>query len=90
MKNIDNVQPIEQDRSEKYWRLLIGVLLQFQDDLAVLYDNFSSEDLTQFNSKYELFRNEDLSIVTRERINAMLDMPSRVCGMVRNQGEPGG
>jgi hypothetical protein len=90
VKNIDNVQPIEQDRSERYWKLLIGVLLQFQDDLAVLYDNYSSDDLAEFNVKYELFRREDLGNITREMIGAMLQMPSRVCGMVKNQGEPGG
>lgn len=90
VKNIDNVQPIEKDVSSRYWRVLIGLLESFQVELLMLYEEFTVEQLNLFNQKYQLFLDDELASIDRDTIKEMLVRPSRVCGMVKNQGKPGG
>lgn len=91
IKNIDNIQPTGRHQSSlKSWKVLYGVLNAFNKDLKSLADNYSIEALENFNTKFEVFRTEELSQITVAHIHRMCDRPTRVCGMVANEGAPGG
>jgi hypothetical protein len=91
VKNIDNIQPTDRHQTSlKTWKVLHGVLDTFHKDLQSLADSFSSNSLEDFNTKYEVFREEELSSVNGAHIHKMCDRPTRVCGMVVNEGAPGG
>lgn len=91
VKNIDNIQPTGRHQlSLGSWKMLHGLLNTFQKDLYSLADNYSIEALQNFNMRYEVFREEELSEVTAAHIHAMCDRPTRICGMVVNEGAPGG
>ncbi|MFZ9027886.1 MAG: DUF4301 family protein [Crocinitomicaceae bacterium] len=91
VKNIDNIQPTGRHQlSLNSWKMLYGLLDSFQKDLFSLADNYSIEALQSFNTRFEVFREEELSEITAAHIHAMCDRPTRVCGMVVNEGAPGG
>ena len=102
IKNIDNVVPdrLKEDEAH-YKKLLAGVLVEMQqrafDYLQKLeQENVSAEDLAEMLA----FTEDELSISHPETFKtdeemkdylvAKLDRPFRVCGMVKNVGEPGG
>lgn len=81
IKNIDNIQRIDQSACSKdTWQILIGVLTAFEIELKQV--EVGEKSLSDFNSKYQL--GENLTI------EELLNRPVRVCGMVPNQGAPGG
>lgn len=96
LKNIDNVVPDRLKEPTVYYkRLLAGVLVQLQQRafvcLAELEHPCSQEKLAEIRS----FIEHDLCCklqgnTTPELLKAKLNRPIRVCGMVRNLGEPGG
>jgi hypothetical protein len=103
IKNIDNVVP---DRLKKptveYKKLLAGVLvsLQFQtfeylkeleneslsDAKLQIISKFCESRLNNFYPKVSAINRSELIVYLRKK----LDRPIRVCGMVKNDGEPGG
>ena len=102
IKNIDNVVPDRlKEEDAGYKKLLAGILVTFQqrafeyikrleagdvdsDTLAEILA-FTEDELCITRS--EVFENEqELSSFLRRKLNR----PFRVCGMVKNQGEPGG
>jgi len=89
IKNIDNIQHIDKsEESNETWKLLIGTLQQFENELKMLLENYSDQAFADLNSKYAfLAHSETLSKALLEKITAR---PTRVCGMVRNDGAPGG
>lgn len=103
IKNIDNVIP---DRAKndtiKYKKLLAGTLLELQEKIfgyLELLDKKPTEEqldeITTFvNNSIGYKEAPDLSFKDRkERIKYLqnvLNRPIRVCGMVKNEGEPGG
>ena len=102
IKNIDNVVP---DRSKgdtvKYKKILAGILLDVQqkvnDFLAILNHRPTDEDLAAIESYLPSIGYKEAEGRTykdrKERIRHLqnlLDRPIRVCGMVKNEGEPGG
>ncbi len=104
LKNIDNVVPDRlKDITVLYKKILGGYLVRLQDKIfrmLNLLDGGSVDDaqLSQiirfcreelFMSFPDGFRNQSASI-QREHIFQKLNRPLRVCGMVRNEGEPGG
>jgi len=93
VKNIDNVVP---DRSKgqtaRYKELLAGVLLEIQKtafDLLKAHDegSFDAERAREFLK--ESFSLNTANLSDKELVE-LLNRPIRVCGMVKNQGEPGG
>ncbi|WP_149241363.1 DUF4301 family protein [Dyadobacter sp. 32] len=103
IKNIDNVVPDRfKDETITYKKALAGVVLNYQkrifDYLKQLAGSTDSGLLAQLDT---FFRNE-LSVVPpaafaswsdsekTEYFLRKLDRPLRACGMVKNQGEPGG
>ncbi len=104
IKNIDNVIP-DRSKADtvKYKKLLAGTLLEMQSKIFEQLDLLEKKHLTDAQlDEVEEFVNgnigykkpEGLSFSSKkERIqylHQLLNRPIRVCGMVRNEGEPGG
>lgn len=89
IKNIDNVQHLSKSqRSNETWKMLIGVLERFEHDVRALRNDYSDDQFSVLNETYKLFpSSEKLSIELLEKIASS---PTRICGMVVNQGAPGG
>lgn len=103
VKNIDNVVPdrLKED-TVRYKKLLAGVLVSLQkrafdylkkldsgkytmDELREMLQ-FVQKDLCTKNPETKLLEDTELAIYLKQKLNR----PMRVCGMVRNVGEPGG
>lgn len=101
IKNIDNVVPDwGKHTTEVYKKVLAGMLLELQERIFEYIRLLKSGKVEERKLKeIERFATEQLHLSTpsyankKERIGglvALLNRPIRVCGMVRNQGEPGG
>ena len=104
IKNVDNVVVLDLNKKlVKYKKLLGGVLLKIQEQvfsfLHELDDTLISEKKLL---EIVLFLSSELNVVIDEDfddfslqekqtyLKSILNRPLRVCGMVKNQGEPGG
>ena len=103
IKNIDNVVPDAlKEKTVSYKKLIAGMLVDLQkrafdflqkleneeikqDDLNEIAE-FCSKDLNNFYSNIEKLSREELRIYLIGKLNR----PMRICGMVKNAGEPGG
>lgn len=103
IKNIDNVVPdkLKEDES-KYKKLLAGYLINIQKQIFEYLDliesgdydrdklleilHFSQDILNIKNPEVKLLEDGELVIYLKNKLNR----PIRVCGMVKNIGEPGG
>ncbi len=103
IKNIDNVVPDRlKDCTIRYKKLLAGVLVTLQaqaftylrkldsgkytmDELREMLQ-FVQKKLFTKNPSTKMLEDTELAIYLRKKLNR----PMRVCGMVRNVGEPGG
>lgn len=94
IKNIDNVchrDHVEVTIDSK--KLLASVGLEIKERIDKYIQDILSDDYDM--DEIEVFIKDALNItyknpLTRERVLSLLNRPLRVCGMVRNQGEPGG
>jgi hypothetical protein len=103
IKNIDNVVPDTfKPSTVHYKKLIAGVLIHYQrkifnylnridsgkydrnELLEMLY--FLQNDLCIKNPETKMLEDAELVLYIKSKLNR----PLRVCGMVRNQGEPGG
>src|SRR4030042_5578729 len=104
LKNIDNVVPDPlKDITVFYKKVLGGYLVRLQDEIFQILnllcgrgvDDAGLSQIIRFCQKKlfmsfpEAFRNYSAS-TRREYIFQKLNRPLRVCGMVRNEDEPGG
>lgn len=103
IKNIDNVIPDELKKDEaKYKRLLAGVLVDYQQKAFGYLEKLEQADISSDLLKEILqFTENELHIahpeqtfdndaVLKKYLLQKLNRPFRVCGMVKNVGEPGG
>ena len=91
IKNVDNVQHASKSRlSTEIWKSSIGFLLNFKTDLVALSNNFSKESLLEFNNAYQVLSDEEMKTFDDAILAKLIARPTRVCGMVKNEGEPGG
>ncbi len=105
IKNIDNVVPDRlKEETFTYKKALGGLLLRMQEKIFTYLDLIeNSEDLNdELLEEVREFIESELFTVSSEVFSAMdgeekvtyliekLDRPIRVCGMVKNEGEPGG
>ena len=89
IKNIDNIQHItKSDASNETWKLLMGTLEQFQTELKELNQNYSDQSFAELNVKYKFIAPQE--ILSQDLLKKMVSRPTRVCGMVLNEGAPGG
>ncbi len=91
VKNIDNVQHFtQQEASNQNWEFLLGLQLQIQADLKAFIADNDFAGLCRWNDIMGLFDPQFLSSLVDHHWHALLNRPLRVCGMVRNDGQPGG
>lgn len=104
IKNIDNVVVFKyEDEVSEYKKMLAGILIQLQDKAFRYLKKLESQDISQadlveiakfltnkmnvvISSEFEKYANEYQIKYLTEKLNR----PIRVCGMVKNEGEPGG
>ena len=103
IKNIDNVVPDRlKDETVTYKKLIAGVLVSKQKkafEYIKLLDSgkytheqleeiirFLRDELSCRNPELKVLEDSELAIYLRSKLNR----PMRVCGMVKNVGEPGG
>lgn len=103
IKNIDNVVPDRlKPETVEYKKLIAGVLVSIQkkafDYLALLdsgkYTHEQLEEIIHFLHNDICLRNPELKVLEDAELaiylKSKLNRPMRVCGMVKNVGEPGG
>lgn len=103
IKNIDNVILHNNDTIALYKKALAGILLELQQqifaclNLIDLYtiDDKQIEEIKDFlKVKLNMEIKADFDLYTFENkikvLKAILNRPIRICGMVKNEGEPGG
>ena len=102
IKNIDNVVPDRLKEEEAHYKkLLAGILVTMQERAFSYLEKLDSGKVTSDELEEMLaFTENELCITHNEifdtddqlksYIKRKLDRPFRVCGMVKNQGEPGG
>jgi len=102
IKNIDNVVPdYLKHVTIRYKKAIAGLLVQVKNQISGFISYLETNDSYSENKKLEIavFMKNYIGInvpegldnaVYAEFIKSKLDKPIRVCGMVKNAGEPGG
>ncbi|MBU8893530.1 MAG: DUF4301 family protein [Bacteroidales bacterium] len=103
IKNIDNVVPDKlRETTIQYKKALAGLLLSYQERIFKYIHLIESEDLdkeTKQEIKQFIMQELGHDCIKYEEIESgagnkclleILNRPIRVCGMVKNEGEPGG
>ena len=103
VKNIDNVIQNRLEEIALYKKALAGYLLQLQEKIFLILQQIDSQTISEFEisgvvnwmqSTLNCAINDDFYKFTTENkwgyIKDKLNRPIRVCGMVKNEGEPGG
>lgn len=101
IKNIDNVIQNNIQKISLYKKGLAGILIELQNKIFGYLKEIENQKITEDKiAEATLFLKENLNLeidfenLTLEskidKIKEALDRPIRVCGMVKNEGEPGG
>ncbi|MCC5931193.1 MAG: DUF4301 family protein [Cyclobacteriaceae bacterium] len=102
IKNIDNVVPDHlKDETYRYKRVIAGVLLEYQEKIHAYLNQIDHGDVSpDLLEEIQSFMQNKLCIEDIPQIEdeqklidffyQKLNRPVRVCGMVKNEGEPGG
>lgn len=103
IKNIDNVIQNHADEIALYKKALAGFLIQYQEVIFSFMRTLNSETISNeeiveivdyIKSKLNISIKPDFVKYTKEskveHLQTILNRPIRVCGMVKNEGEPGG
>jgi hypothetical protein len=104
IKNIDNVVVKHyKEEMAKYKKVLAGILLKLQTKAFQCLRTLDKQDISEEEFKeIEAFLSNEMSVKISgeykkyldkfkiEYLREKLDRPIRICGMVKNEGEPGG
>jgi hypothetical protein len=103
VKNIDNVRHTKMDTIALYKKGLAGILVHLQDKVFDYLNKLEARQLTEdqlddivkfATTELSLDLSPDFDKFTLENkflyLEESLNRPIRVCGMVKNEGEPGG
>ncbi|WP_343696659.1 DUF4301 family protein [Flavobacterium sp.] len=103
IKNIDNVIQNHIDKITLYKKALGGILIEVQQKVFHYLNAIEKQQIKENNlaeiveflmQKLNVKLTKDFNKFTFEnkivKIKELLDRPIRVCGMVKNEGEPGG
>jgi hypothetical protein len=96
VKNIDNVVPDHAKADTYLWRRVVGaVLLETQGRIFAALGSLERGEAEAVESAAKLLVELGVDVagggaLSRETAIDLLDRPLRVCGMVRNTGDPGG
>ena len=89
VKNIDNLQHFSQsDASTSQWKILVGLLDQLKEAFSMLEAQPSLAEFEKLNARFHFLPAHELT--SEADLLRFLRRPLRVCGMVRNEGQPGG
>ena len=89
VKNIDNLQHFSQSASSNaQWKILVGLLDQLKEAFSGLAKNPSLVEFEQLNQRFHFLPENELK--SEAELMDFISRPIRVCGMVRNEGQPGG
>ncbi len=97
IKNIDNVA-VERllPTTAKYKKVLLGKAVELRDKIFGYLNALEANPSAELCAEIEAFLAKELCVklpVCEDKVAALkakLNRPIRVCGMVKNQGEPGG
>jgi nicotinamide riboside kinase len=101
IKNIDNVIQNNAEKITLYKKALAGILIELQQQIFQ-YLNQIDDASEEFLDEIQAFAENNLNIELQENFSKytfenkmsylknILDRPIRICGMVKNEGEPGG
>lgn len=91
IKNIDNVQHFSKSNETiAIWKVLGGKLLRYKKEAKKLLKKPTTKGLKELNKQFQLFDPTTIGNLSEDEIIALLNRPVRVCGMVGNEGQPGG
>lgn len=104
IKNIDNIVPDRlKPESARYKKVIGGLLMKYQTQIFKYLNQLEQDDVSDsqiakivkfFESELCLQMPAGFSELTKAKqisyLKSILDRPIRVCGMVANEGEPGG
>ncbi len=104
IKNIDNVVVYRyKHEMADYKKMLAGILLEYRDQVFAYSRMLDEEEVTEMQIEaIKTFLHEKLNTLTApsfhkytrhyqvEHLKEKLNRPIRVCGMVKNEGDPGG
>ncbi len=91
VKNIDNVQHFSQrQQSNSNWELLLGLQIEVRNTLRQFLANRDQAGFASWNERFGLVDPVQLQDSSLADWIQLLNKPLRVCGMVRNEGQPGG
>jgi nicotinamide riboside kinase len=103
IKNIDNVIQNNIQQISFYKKALAGVLMELQHQIFGYLNELDTEEMTSEKiSQILVFLKRELNIELNDdfhkfklknqisKLKETLNKPLRVCGMVKNEGEPGG
>lgn len=91
IKNIDNIQHFgKSNLAIETWKYLGGVAIWFEAEKNKIMQNPSIEGIIELNKHFQFIADSEIEKLKVEDIFKILNKPFRVCGMVRNEGQPGG
>lgn len=92
VKNIDNLQHFTKSKATNVeWEVLIGMIDEVKHQFRELYEHPSKDRFMKLNQRYQFISKEELeAIETDDEWRELINRPLRICGMVRNEGQPGG
>lgn len=97
IRNIDNIPHLEQSRRSIETRKIVGSYLnQKKEEVHAILKSLHEDDFDDFEVKSWIRRNIEISEYPSEKDKfrdfaiGLLNRPIRVCGMVKNTGQPGG
>lgn len=89
VKNIDNLQHYSQSgASTSQWKILVGLLDYIKEAFSQLEEQPSLLEFEKLNQRFQLLPTNDVKTI--DELKAFIRRPIRVCGMVKNEGQPGG
>ena len=92
VKNIDNVQHYSKSQeSIKVWSAIGALLYEFKHALIAIEKVLNIDNLKELNEKYDAFSTSEIDAIKSDKqLIKLINRPIRICGMVRNEGQPGG
>ncbi|MEY4992785.1 MAG: hypothetical protein RI948_1672 [Bacteroidota bacterium] len=91
VKNIDNVQHFSQRQlSNANWEFLLGLQIEVRKALRQFEATVDLAGFKLWNERFGLVDSRSLETISESEWLLLLNKPLRVCGMVRNDGQPGG
>jgi len=90
VRNIDNIQHFTQMQvANETWEWLVGLQIEVRQSLLNFLESNDCAAFLEWNKQFGLIDNSALANVNQNWKN-LIQRPLRICGMVRNDGQPGG